>query len=140
MMQLFRFGFGALAVLAMVLAALPASALDACFAQSVGPWSGPVWNGGGLQHMDTTFRLGSDGTLVGTYHVYDTLPFDGSLTDFHQTGRCEADLTWYDRYGTGTVHIQFEPNVGRFLGLWGDKTPFPGLLFNGYRRAPSLTS
>ena len=98
-----------------------------------------MWNGIGLEKMETTFKLGPDGGLAGIYHVYDLVPFDGTLTDFRQTGHCAADFDWHDRYGTGTVHIHFEPNRGRFLGRWGDDAPLPQLLFNGYRVVP-LTS
>ena len=54
-----------ISVLALLSAAPPALALDACFAASVGPWRGPVWNGFGIQTMETEFHAGSDGMLVG---------------------------------------------------------------------------
>ena len=125
----------------MLLAAVPAhAALDACFADSLGPWRGPVWNGPGLQMMDTDFNVAPDGTLTGRYHVYDTDPFDGTLTEFRQTGRCEADFVWTDRYGTGTVHIQFEPEIGRFIGDWGGQGIAPTLEFDGFRKRPPAVS
>jgi hypothetical protein len=129
-----------LATLLMLLAAVPARALDSCFADSAGPWRGPVWNGPGLETMDTDFQVAPDGTLVGRYHVFDKDPFDGSLTAFHQTGSCEADFTWTDRYGTGTVHIHFEPDIGRFMGDWGMQGIPPKLEFDGYRKRPSVVS
>jgi hypothetical protein len=129
-----------LAVFLTLLAAAPACALDACFTQSVGPWRGPVWNGPGLEIMDTDFQVAPDGTLVGQYHVYDNEPFDGSLTAFHQTGPCEADFTWTDRYGAGTVHIRFEPDIGRFIGDWGLQGTSPTLEFDGYRKRPPAIS
>ena len=128
------------ALLAMILVASPALALDACFTESLGPWRGPVRNGPGLQTMETEFRQQPDGTLAGSYHVHDSVPFDGSLTEFRPTGNCEADFTWKDRFGTGTVHIRFEPESGRFLGYWGVTAPIPGLLFDGYRTGPDLVS
>ncbi len=121
-------------------AASPALALDACFAASVGPWRGPVWNGSGLETMETEFHTGPDGTLVAHYRIYDAVPFDGTLTDFHQTGTCEADFTWHDRDGTGVVHVRFEPQLGRFIGQWGTANPVPELLFNGYRFGPDVVS
>ena len=123
-----------LAVTILLLAAGPAMALDACFAGSVGAWRGPVWNGPGLETMDTEFHLGADGTLVGSYHVLDPEPFDGTLTGFRQTGPCEADFTWNDRHGTGVVRVRFEPERGRFVGHWGRTEPVPELIFNGFRR------
>src|SRR5262249_24572329 len=104
-------------LVALVLAATasPALALDGCFAGSVGGWRGPVWNGSGLQQMEAEFDAGPDGGLTGRYHVHDDVPFDGRLTGFRQTGTCEADFTWQDRYGTGAVHIRFEPELGRFV-------------------------
>jgi hypothetical protein len=125
-----------LVFLALVLAASPARALDACFADSAGSWRGPVWNGAGLQTMDTMFQVGSDGALSGRYHIHDFIPFDGTLTELRQTGDCEADFVWRDRDGTGVVHIRFEPQLGRFLGHWGTEQPLPGLRFNGYRTGP----
>jgi hypothetical protein len=128
------------AVALMLLAAVPARALDTCFADSVGPWRGPVWNEIGLEKMDTDFSFAADGTLMGRYHVYDADPFDGTLTEFRQTAHCEADFTWTDRFGTGTVHILFEPDIGRFVGEWGDKHMPPTLEFDGFRRRPPLVS
>ena len=59
-------GWGCItAMVLMLLVAAPAHALDACFADSVGPWRGPVWNGPGLEMMDTDFSFGPDGSLTG---------------------------------------------------------------------------
>ncbi len=127
-------------VLFLLSVASPALALDGCFSASAGSWRGPVWNGIGLQTMETEFRAGPDGTLVGRYRIHDAVPFDGTLTDFHQTGSCEADFTWHDRDGTGIVHIRFEPELGRFIGEWGSKSPQASLVFNGYRFGPDLVS
>jgi hypothetical protein len=129
-----------LGVFVWLVAAPPAMALDACLADSTGPWRGPVWNGAGLQTMDTTFQVGAGGALVGRYRIHDFVPFDGTLTEMRQTGDCEADFVWNDRDGTGLVHIRFEPDLGRFLGTWGIKDPVPGLKFNGYRTGPPRIS
>lgn len=129
-----------LVFLVVLSAARPALALDACFADSVGSWRGPVWNGTGLQTMDTTFQAGSDGILTGQYHIHDFVPFDGTLTEMRQTGDCAADFVWRDRDGTGVVHIRFEPELGRFVGRWGTADPLPGLEFNGYRTGPKPIS
>jgi hypothetical protein len=130
----------ALTVAALLAVAPPAWALDACFAQSVGPWRGPVWNGSGIETMDTEFHIGPDDTLVGRYHVHDAEPFDGTLTGFQPNGPCEADFTWTDRFGTGTVHIRFDPERGRFTGDWGMEKALPTLIFNGYRTRPPAVS
>ena len=129
-----------LLVLVLLLAASPAWALDTCFTRSIGPWRGPVWNGPGIQTMDAEFHAAADGTLVGSYHVHDAVPFDGSLTGFRETGPCEAEFTWNDRYGTGVVRVRFQPDQGRFLGHWGGMEPNPDLIFNGYRVGPPATS
>lgn len=128
------------AVIVLLCATQPVFGLEACFTESLGPWRGPVYNGSGLQTMEAEFHLQPDGTLAGSYHVHDTQPFDGTLTGFHQTGDCEAEFTWKDRYGAGPVHIHFEPELGRFLGEWGAASPVPGLIFDGYRVGPNLTS
>jgi len=129
-----------LTVVALLTVAPQAWALDACFARSVGPWRGPVWNGPGIETMDTEFHIGPDDTLVGSYHVHDSEPFDGTLTGFQPTGECEADFTWTDKFGTGTVHIRFDPAAGRFVGDWGMEKVLPTLIFNGYRRGPPVVS
>jgi len=121
-------------------AASPALALDDCFAMSQGPWRGPVWNGTGMQVMESEFQAGSDGALVGRYRIFDEVPFDGTLTAFRQTGPCEAEFTWTDRDGTGLVDIRFEPELGRFIGRWGTTRSAPALLFDGYRVRPKLIS
>jgi hypothetical protein len=66
--------------------------------------------------------------------------FDGTLTEFRLTGTCEADFTWHDRDGTGTVHIRFEPELGRFIGHWGGVDPVAKLVFDGYRFGPNVVS
>lgn len=122
--------------LALVTSLLPTSAaagLDACFVDSTGAWRGPVWNRDGLQTMDAEFRIDADGKLMGSYHIHDFVALDGTLSGFRQTGDCEAEFTWHDRDGEGTVQIRFEPAIGRFLGHWGDEQPDPGRIFNGYR-------
>ena len=128
------------AAVLLVSLASPALALESCFGASTGRWSGPVLNGPGLQKMDAEFQIGSEGRLVGRYHVYDDVPFDGTLTDFQPTGVCEADFFWHDRYGSGVVHIRFEPERGRFLGYWGGDRPNPTLIFNGFRFGPPPVS
>jgi hypothetical protein len=127
-------------VLVLLSAAPPALALDDCFMASVGPWRGPVWNGFGIQTMETEFHAGPDGMLVGHYRIHDAVSFDGTLTEFRLTGTCEADFTWRDRDGTGTVHIRFEPEIGRFIGHWGGPDPVAKLVFDGYRFGPNVVS
>jgi len=117
-----------------------AVALGACLADAVGPWRGPVLNGSGIEDMVTTFSLGADGRLVGRYHIEDAVPFDGTLNDFRETGPCAGDFHWHDFDGSGTVHIQFQPEQGRFLGRWGLDWPGPGHVFNGYRNRPPPVS
>jgi hypothetical protein len=128
------------ALLLLCLSATPALALEPCFADSTGDWRGPVHSGPRISPMDTHFRAAPDGTLSGTYHVYDPEPFDGTLTGFHITAPCEADFTWTDRYGQGVVHVRFEPELGRFRGLWGMTAPKPGYIFEGYRDKPAPVS
>ena len=127
-------------VLVLLSAAPPALALDDCFMASVGPWLGPVWNGFGIQTMETEFHAGPDGMLVGHYRIHDAVSFDGTLTEFRLTGTCEADFTWRDRDGTGTVRIRFEPELGRFIGHWGGPDPVAKLVFDGYRFRPNVVS
>jgi len=110
-----------------------ALALDACFADAVGIWRGPVLNGSGIEIMTTSFSLDTEGRLAGWYHIEDTVPLDGTLTDFRQAGHCAAEFVWQDRDGSGTVHIDFQPELGRFLGRWGLDRPAPDNVFNGYR-------
>jgi hypothetical protein len=117
-----------------------ALAMSSCYSESIGTWRGPVLNGAEIQDMTTSFSVGADGKLAGRYHVEDAVPFDGTLTDFHETGPCTGDFRWHDRYGTGTVHIHFQPELGRFLGLWGLDQPARGHVFNGYRREPPAVS
>jgi hypothetical protein len=127
-------------VLVLLAAAPPALAADDCFATSVGAWRGPVWNGSGLEVMETEFHAAVDGTLAGRYRIHDGVPFDGTLSGFHQTGTCEADFVWHDRDGTGVVHIRFEPALGRFIGSWGDTHAATNLVFDGYRFGPEVIS
>lgn len=122
------------AMLAVLFAAPSAQALEACLADSVGPWRGPVYSSGELQTMISEFHALADGALEGSYHILDAVPYDGTLTGYRPTGPCEAEFSWTDRYGTGVVQIRFEPALGRFLGLWGQEVPLEGHIFRGYRR------
>jgi hypothetical protein len=118
----------------------PARALDACYADITGPWVGPVRNEGLIEELATEFSLAPDGRPEGRYHVAAAEPFDGTLGDFEETGPCEGDFTWTDRYGSGIVHIRFLPQRGRFLGNWGLDVPDAGHIFDGYRRGVPATS
>ena len=124
----------------VIVPARQAVALSACYADALGTWRGPVLNGSGVEDMITTFSLGPDGRLVGRYHIEDAVPFDGTLNDFRETGPCEGDFRWHDLDGSGTVHIQFQPEQGRFLGRWGLDWPGRGHVFNGYRNRPPPVS
>jgi hypothetical protein len=124
----------------VIVPARQALALSACYADALGTWRGPVLNGLGVEDMITTFYLGADGRLVGRYHIEDAVPFDGTLNDFRETGPCEGDFRWHDLDGSGTVHIRFQPEQGRFLGRWGLDWPGRGHVFNGYRNRPPPVS
>ena len=117
-----------------------ALAQSVCYSDSVGIWRGPVVNGSGVQDMTTSFSLSTDGRLVGRYHIEDTVPLDGTLTDFRETGPCSGRFRWRDRDGSGTVQIRFQPELGRFLGRWGVDRPVQDNVFDGYRRRPPAVS
>lgn len=118
----------------LLLAPLPSLALDPCYPDITGHWRGPVRNEGDIQTLDTDFALDAAGLPEGTYHVMADEAFEGTLTEFRETGPCEGDFTWTDRYGSGIVHIVFMPARGRFFGNWGLDRPEPGNIFNGFRR------
>jgi hypothetical protein len=123
-----------LAFVSIISAPLQAHALNACFVESAGKWTGPI-NEGGIAQLDTTFTVNPDATLAGTYTVHDASPYHGTLTGFQQTGTCTAVFTWHDKYGTGFVTIRFAPEQGRFDGMWGAPNPVPQLIFDGFRSA-----
>ena len=114
----------------------PAWARESCFRDSTGPWRGPVADSGHLKVMDSEFHLDPQGHLAGSYHVHGALQYDGTLDGFRQTAPCEADFAWHDPFGTGIVHIIFDPDHGRFDGHWGIDAPDPRLYFNGRRTSP----
>ena len=127
-------------LLAICLLAGPAHALDACYADITGPWLGEVRNEGEIQKLATDFTLDAEGRPEGRYHVSAEQPFDGTLTEFEETGPCEGDFTWTDRFGSGIVHIRFQPQRARFYGNWGLDVPDPGNIFNGRRVTVAPTS
>jgi hypothetical protein len=118
----------------------PAVAADDWVQDVLGAYQGPVLNGSGIERMVTEFGLDSAGQLTGHYHVDDVPPFDGELTDFHEDAPYRASFIWHDRYGEGVVHIHFDPEHGRFLGLWGDTEPLAGHILTGYRVGPRVGS
>jgi hypothetical protein len=124
---------GLLATCVLYCWASAALALEPCFAGSVGSWRGPVLNNTGLEQMDTNFQITPAGALSGTYFIHDVLPFEGRLDGFRIRAPCEADFTWHDRYGSGVVHIRFDPAHGRFIGRYGLMAPNPQAVFEGYR-------
>jgi len=129
-----------LLIAGVIVPARQALALSACYADALGTWRGPVLNGLGVEDMITTFYLGAYGRLVGRYHIEDAVPFDGTLNDFRETGPCEGDFRWHDLDGSGTVDIQFQSVLGRFLGRWGLDLRGRGHVFNGYRNRPPPVS
>jgi len=120
--------------------ALHALAQSDCYSDVVGTWRGPVLNGLGIEDMTTSFSIGSDGRLAGTYHIEDDVPLDGTLTNFRETGPCSGEFRWRDRDGSGTVRILFQPQLGRFVGRWGLDPAAPSNVFDGYRRRPPIIS
>lgn len=129
-----------LLLLAPGLRAAPAQAQDACYADITGPWIGEVRNEGEIQKLATDFTLDAEGRPEGRYHVSAEEPFDGTLTEFEETGPCEGDFTWTDRFGSGIVHIRFMPERSRFQGRWGLDVPTQGNIFNGRRPGVAPTS
>lgn len=118
----------------------PALAQSPCFAGSTGEWRGPVLSGARLTQMDAEFHFAPDGTLEGSYYIHDKAPYGGTLTNFRQTGRCEAEFNWNDRFGVGVVSIRFEPELGQFIGVWGVVQPMYEHVFDGFRINPDLQS
>jgi hypothetical protein len=129
-----------LALLWLLLSVVPAAAADSWFGQVLGPYEGPVRNAGEIQHLTTRFELDAAGHLIGHYHVEDDPPFDGELTDFAPDGELQGTFIWQDRFGSGVVHIRFEPEHGRFTGRWGPESPWPDNIFNGFRIRPPAVS
>jgi hypothetical protein len=125
---------------AWLLAASPARAADDCTDLVLGAWQGPVLNASKIETMTTMFTRDPAGHLTGRYHVRDTPPFDGTLTDYRPTGDCEGDFTWTDHFGSGIVHIRFDPDRNRFIGRWGLDQPDPDNIFDGHRDSPPAVS
>jgi hypothetical protein len=123
-----------------MLLASPASAASDWVSDVLGPYVGPVFNDGALETMQTEFTLDPSGNLIGHYHVEDTPPFDGELSNFHDEGDHTALFTWTDRYGQGVVRVHFLPDEGRFVGDWGNTAPVTGQIFHGHRFHSQVTS
>lgn len=117
----------------------PALALEPCFSSSTGEWRGPVLSGAKITMMESEFHIAGD-ALEGSYFVHDPQPYAGTLTGFHRTGPCEAEFAWTDKFGVGVVSIRFEPQLGQFLGLWGEVEPMYEHIFDGFRLRPDLQS
>jgi hypothetical protein len=107
-----------------------------CAPAIVGQWTGHVLDNGRIKQLGTQFTLRS-GELIGTYHVEDADGgYTGTLTDFTPSGACAGRFLWHDRNGTGTVQVDFRPDIDRFDGFWGDAMPLPGQIFTGHRYRP----
>ncbi|HEY2131880.1 MAG TPA: hypothetical protein VGH36_02725 [Acetobacteraceae bacterium] len=118
----------------------PAAAAQDWMQDVLGAYEGPVLNDGQIERGATTFGIDAAGQLTGHYRIDDPSPFEGELTDFREDAPYSGSFTWHDRYGEGIVHIVFDPDHGRFLGLWGASQPLEGHIFNGYRDAPHVGS
>jgi hypothetical protein len=116
------------------------AAPPACAPDIIGPWFGHVTDDGRIKELSTRFST-SSGALTGTYHVEDEDGgYDGTLTDFSQSGPCEGQFLWHDRHGTGVVRVEFRPDRDRFDGQWGDGVPLENQIFTGRRSRPVPTS
>jgi hypothetical protein len=131
----------AMRILVLLLAlSWPAAAAQDWMQDVLGAYEGPVLNDGQIERGATTFDIDAGGHLIGQYRIEDPSPFEGELTDFHEDAPYSGSFIWHDRYGEGIVHIVFDPEHGRFLGLWGASQPLEGHIFNGYREAPRVGS
>jgi hypothetical protein len=123
----------------VTLAVCPAvswAAPPSCAPDIVGSWTGQVADAGRIKELATRFSTGSN-QLTGTYHVEDEDGgYDGTLTDFVETGPCEGHFLWHDRNGTGGVWVNFRPGYDRFDGLWGIDAPLKDHIFTGRRYRP----
>jgi hypothetical protein len=128
------------ALLLLLLFCTPAAAQDTWFSNVLGPYEGPVRNAGQIEHLTTRFELDAAGHLIGHYHVEDDPPFDGELTDFVPDGDQQGTFIWQDRFGSGVVHVRFDPEHSRFTGRWGLESPLPDNVFNGFRIRPPAVS
>jgi len=120
----------------MIYAATTHAAPPACAPEIVGPWTGQVMDAGQIKELRTQFSTRS-GELTGTYHVEDPDGgYDGTLTDFTQSGPCAGRFLWHDRHGTGVVWVDFRPDHDRFDGEWGGDVPLKDNIFTGRRYRP----
>jgi hypothetical protein len=85
-----------------------------------GTYEGSIQSAG--QDLPGTTRLiVSDTGAIGGAYVYQ----DGTVQEPGQLRGCEFDgrilrCAWFDRYGTGTLVVAFDPDFRAFRGSWYD--------------------
>ena len=92
---------------------------DAFFQDVVGTYVGQLWSDGVYQDATTTFYLGPDGVLLGTYSfTYNKQTYDGVLIKPQVSQDGDVTFIWEDAFGFGVLNITFSPDFQQFAGTW----------------------
>lgn len=129
-------------IVALLLVVVAASSAQAApgeplewFHWATGTYRSDIRSSGELLKGDTTFEINQLGDLAGryTFEERDTL-VEGIL--FPCTARStppRVSCVWSDKYGTGTLDVQFEDDFRSFYGSWQADGQPEKLEWNGRR-------
>lgn len=98
----------------------------------MGHYCGKLFSGGELVEVETSLQVDGSGHISGTYRFDDIgETTHGSLSELGTASGTKRMLRWFDKYGTGSLMIRFDPGYRRFEGLWGSQDADPSDTWNG---------
>ncbi|MEO0446944.1 MAG: hypothetical protein AAF191_12795 [Verrucomicrobiota bacterium] len=103
----------------------------------LGSYRGTVFDSGRLTKITTTFSLGPDGRLQGTF-VYEGPmgPIEGNMGNLRWKSRRTLTGHWEDIHGRGNFQFQFNERSKAFEGHWGPDQDLPLFPWTGRRLEP----
>ena len=90
--------------------------------------------------VETWIETAPDGRLSGRYVLHEAnRDVPGTLSPAADGACNEAWFRWSDLYGTGTVHLRFDPDRHCFEGVWGTALEIPTLPWTTCDKPPQVS-
>ena len=87
--------------------------------QIAGTYKGGMWGGETKYPGTTTFSVGANGALKGTYELDENgTAVPGKLSNCRVVGPRQLACRWEDKNGAGDLAITFTENLSQFDGFW----------------------
>lgn len=97
-----------------------------------GRYCGQLLSSGSLVDVETSLHVDTQGHIAGTYRFEDDgTTTIGALSEVGTSHGRKRTLRWFDKYGMGSLTIQFDVGYDRFEGLWAPQDALPTYTWNG---------